>query len=193
METIASFASPIPIWKPSAIRYMSSANLSQKPQLMLPHSVAVKMDFEAGLLPAERRWLTEDVLKEFRKTARLVGAEPWRLFEAQSWLQVLCDENERKVTKQPPQLRMVLEMGVTGDVGCLPDYSDLFIPDDPDPRVVKVAGQSKRMKRPAAAAGGGVQVFKRPALRRPAAAGHGDEPEEADPAGGPPEDHHAVA
>ena len=148
---------------------MSSASLSQNPQLMLPHSLAEKIDFPNGLKPAERRWLSDDVIKEFRKTAKITGSEPWRLFEAQQWLQTLRDENESKVTKQPPQLQMVLELGATADVGELPDYSDLFIPDDPAPRRVQVALR-KGMKRPAAARP--PHVLKRPCMRRPAASDH---------------------
>ena len=74
---------------------------------MLPHDLAEKMDFRAELKPAERRWLSEEVQKEFRKTSRIVGTEPWRLFEAQNWLQVLCDENEQKINRRPPQLDFV--------------------------------------------------------------------------------------
>ncbi|CAK9002192.1 Uncharacterized protein SCF082_LOCUS7237 [Durusdinium trenchii] len=163
-------------------------NANHLPQLMLPHDLAEKMDFRAELKPAERRWLSEEVQKEFRKTSRIVGTEPWRLFEAQNWLQVLCDENEQKINRRPPQLDFVLEMGTTGDVGILPDYSDLYIPDDPDPREVRVGRGAKGMKRPAAAPSG-PPVLKRPAaMRRPAAArqddaggGHAVEEPEAGP------------
>lgn len=141
---------------------MSSSNLSQAPQLMMPHCLVRNIDMKEKLFPAARRDFSEEQLDQIRKTARVVNTEPWRLFEAQHWLEALCDDNVAKVVKKPPALEMVLEMGTCADPGTLPDFSDLLIPEDPVPRVVRVAAKAGAKKRPASNAGG-------PVLKRPSA------------------------
>ena len=156
----------------------------------MPHCLVEKMDMKSSLFPAARRDFSQDQLDQIRKTARVVSQEPWRLFEAQDWLEKLCDANERHIVKEPPALEMVLEIGTCGNPGELPDFSDLVVPDDPPPRVVRVAAK-RAMKRPASSMA--VPVLRRPAahepaqraLKRPAAA------REHGPAGGGPGPHDA--
>ena len=152
---------------------MSSAASSQSPQLMMPHGLAHQIDM-ASLLPAARRDFSEKQLEQIRKTAKVVSSEPWRLFDAQSWLETLRDENVRQVVRKPPPLEMVLAIGACAEPGTLPDFSDLIIPDDPLPRVVRVAAK-KILKRPASAAAacGRSRPRKRPASRM-----EGDDPGE---------------
>lgn len=152
---------------------------------MLPRHLAGAIDFKTALKPAPRRVWTEDQIKDLRKTARVVGAEPWRLVEAQAYLEDLCKGNEEQVVKSPPPLIMVLERDEAHEIVQLPDFSDLLLPDDPAPRNVAVAHQ--RLKRPAAAAvppAAAVVARKRPAtaMRRPAAAAADDIQEPEGPA-----------
>lgn len=146
---------------------------------MLPHHLAGAIDFKTALKPAPRRVWTEDQIKDLRKTARVVGAEPWRLVEAQAYLEELCKGNEEQVVKDPLPLIMVLERDEAHEIVQLPDFSDLLIPDDPAPRNVAVAQQ--RLQRPAAAvrpaAAGGARKRPAAAMRRPAAADDIQEPE----------------
>ena len=151
------------------MRYISSPDRSQPPQLVLPHGI--QLDF-SKLVASARRAFSEEVLKEYRKTAKIVGAEPWRLFEAEQWLMQLCEDNEKGTTKTPPPLALLLVIGDQAEYRGPPDFSDLFVADQQPPRLVIVGkgGGKKRalsLKRPAAAPG---------RLKRPAAANLGGAP-----------------
>ncbi|CAK9068414.1 unnamed protein product [Durusdinium trenchii] len=146
--------------------------------LMLPAHLHKKLK-QDDLQVSERRKWSEEVLIDYRKAAKAVAADPWRLFEAQKWLEDLCDENQAMTEKQPPLLAMVHEDGQFQDHCLLPDFEDLFI-EDPKPREIKVGkGKAKAApkKRPAAAVERAAEdptPYKRPAaaagvLRRPAA------------------------
>lgn len=140
-------------------RFMSSAEASQPPQLMLPAQLLGS--FKRDLLTiADRRQWSEDQLEQYLKTAQAVSSDPWRLFEAQAWLEGLCHANKHRPSKEPPVFSLVLqEHEMPEIVTDLPDEA-LFQPD-PAPRRVRVL-----LKRPAAAA----KSCRQPKMRRPAAA-----------------------
>ncbi|CAL1146424.1 unnamed protein product [Cladocopium goreaui] len=140
-------------------QFMSSAEASQPPQLMLPAQLLGS--FKRDLLTiADRRQWSEDQLEQYLKTAQAVSSDPWRLFEAQAWLEGLCHANKHRLSKEPPVFSLVLqEHEMPEIVTDLPDEA-LFQPD-PAPRRVRVL-----LKRPAAAA----KSCRQPKMRRPAAA-----------------------
>ena len=145
---------------------MSSAAPSQAFQLLLPAHLHGTLDASKLTTAALKVW-SEDTIDDMRKTARLVAAEPWRLFVAQAWLERMCDENLARKPPAAPKLEFVFETSELRDLKVIPHFDDLYIPDDPEPREVVISKGKKRkepseaMRRPAAAAA--------PALRRPAA------------------------
>ena len=164
---------------------------------MLPAHLHRQLDPD-DLPVAERKVFPEKLLQEYRKTAKAAAQEPWRLFEAQKWLEDLCDDNVAGRQHPPPKLHMIFQQGECTDHCLAPDFEDFYIPDDPEPRHVQVGppgrkGASKKAsarKRPAADGGG---PKKRPAaapsvLRRPGATEHApcDDAGLVAPSPGPP-------
>ena len=154
---------------------MSSASHSQPFQLLLPAHLHGQLD-PSKLATASLKVWSEETVEDFRKTAKLVAAEPWRLFVAQDYLQKLCDENVAQKPKDPPKIEFVFETSELRDTQVHSLFDDLFLPDDPTPRQVKVTkGKKRKMARPAAAdppASESQPILKRPAAasKRPAAA-----------------------
>ena len=76
-------------------QFMSSTSLAQPPELALPVASLGRL---SGVhpWPDTRNEIPESQLAEFKKTARLVGGDPWQLHRAQEYLEKLCNMNERK-------------------------------------------------------------------------------------------------
>ena len=70
-------------------QFMSSAEQSQPPLLVMPVAIASKID---NVLPAHRVPISD--IKELKKTAAAVGQAPWNLFKAQAFLLDMCEKNE---------------------------------------------------------------------------------------------------
>ena len=79
---------------------MSSMQLAQRPLLILPHVVAMKVA-PGTLEPVPRACLGDTTIKEFRKCAKVVGSEPWHFYRAQNWLLELCDDSEQNKPVEP--------------------------------------------------------------------------------------------
>ena len=146
-------------------RFMSSSDSSQPPQLMLPAQLLGSFNVDMLTIADRRQW-SEDQLEQYKKTAQMVSSDPWRLFEAQAWLEGLCHDNKNQVPKEPPIFEWVLQEHemLEIDTAELPD--EALCHPDPLPRAVRVT-----MKRPAAAA----KSSRQPKMRRPAAAVAGPE------------------
>jgi hypothetical protein len=75
-------------------QYMHSTTVSQKPLLLQPHEVALRLRPE-DLKFSPRNPLGDRLLREYRKTAQIVGNPPWNLVKAQAYLEKLCQDNEK--------------------------------------------------------------------------------------------------
>ena len=49
-----------------------------------------------------------NLLREYRKTAEVVGCQPWNLLKARRYLEKLCDNNQTGHVPQPPVLDAVV-------------------------------------------------------------------------------------
>ena len=84
----------------------------EEPILALPAEVAKTITKES-LEQMPRNELMEDTLKEFRKTAKVVGSSPWFLLKAQAYLEKLCADNEGKTIHQGPVLDTMFNYKLT--------------------------------------------------------------------------------
>ena len=84
----------------------------EEPILALPAEVAKTITKES-LEQMPRNELTEDTLKQFRKTAKVVGSSPWFLLKAQAYLEKLCADNEGKTIHQGPVLDTMFNYKLT--------------------------------------------------------------------------------
>ena len=100
--------------------FISSAEKSQPPMLVLPAAAAAKLIPE-NLKPSARNKLNDETLKQYRKTAGVVAAQPWCLLKVSAWLERLCDDNEHQIEHSPPLLRWIFEQEG-------PDLSEVLVP-----------------------------------------------------------------
>ena len=99
--------------------------------------------------------LGERLLREYRKTAEVVGCQPWNLLKARTYLENLCLDNETGRVPQPPVLSAVVhyqmkDMGIAPVVQMVsgaPVQPRRVFAETPTP-----AEQRRRAKRKAAAA-----------------------------------------
>ena len=147
-------------------QFISDAAASQPPQLILPLSVWNKFD-KAQLKPSVKNPFSQTTLSEFRKTAKLVGSAPWNLFEGQTWLEELCDNNENGVVPKPVELKFIFSIHDSEARIAQqdpPNFEDVEMPQQAPPRHVTVKQQKVAIKRPA------THAPVRMVRRRPAAA-----------------------
>ena len=95
----------------------------------------------------------ERLLREYRKTADVVGCQPWNLLKARKYLEKLCLDNETGHVPQPPVLGAVVHYQMKDIVPVVQMESGVLV----QPRRVYVetpgpAEQRRRAKRVAAAA-----------------------------------------
>jgi hypothetical protein len=161
-------------------QYMHSARMSQKPLLVQPREVALKLQW-GDLKGSRRNVLGERLLREYRKTAEVMGCQPWNLLKARKYLEKLCLDNETGHVPQPPVLGAVVHYQMKDIAPVAHMASDVVV----QPRRVFVetpgpAEQRRRAKRVAAAApsldaseadtGGAPPEGSKQTKRRPAAA-----------------------
>ena len=124
-------------------QFMASSSLSQMPQLLLP-AMSLSL-ITAELAPLPKKTLSEVQCREFRKTARVMGGEPWFLYRASAYLRMLIEDN----VSNPVPLNMVLTYSRAG-AGLLPhDFPEMHTYCPGTPKLVTVRGK----KRPAAEVG----------------------------------------
>jgi hypothetical protein len=87
-------------------QFMHSASLSQMPILILPSSIAKKLNI-GDLKVNNFNPLGPGTLTQFRKTAVAVSKEPWKLFKARQYLESLCDRNTLALPSEPPTLHFL--------------------------------------------------------------------------------------
>ena len=97
--------------------------------------------------------LGERLLQEYRKTAEVVGCQPWNLLKARKYLEKLCLDNETGHVPQPPVLGAVVHYQMKDIAPVVQMVSGVLV----QPRRVFVetpgpAEQRRRAKRVAAAA-----------------------------------------
>ena len=149
-------------------QFISSPEKSQDPILVLPLAAAATSNpIQMKVTPRNR--MNEETLKQLRKTASAVAAQPWGLLKASAWLEKLCEENEENKEHSPPALQWIFQADG-------PDLSEVLVPSvvvevpgEAAPREVLVQqpGRAEQRKRQLRAAEG--PVMKRPCMRRPAA------------------------
>jgi len=84
-------------------QYLHHTAFSQPPLLAMPQSVAASLR-EETLKPHALNVLGDRLLKEYRKTAVTIAAQPWNLLKGQMYLEKLCDDNEKGIVLPPPKL-----------------------------------------------------------------------------------------
>ena len=133
-------------------QYLHSARKSQKPLLVQPREVALKLHW-GDLKRSRRNVLGERLLREYRKTADVVGCQPWNLLKARKYLEKLCLDNETGHVPQPPVLGAVVHYQMKDIVPVVQMESGVLV--QPRRVVVETPGpaeQRRRAKRVAAAA-----------------------------------------
>ena len=101
-------------------QYLHSTRMSLKPLLVQPREVALKLQW-GHLRPARRNMLGERLLQECRKTAELVGCQPWNLLKARNYLEKLCDNNQSGLVPHPPVLDVIRLYQIKGHCPRVPD------------------------------------------------------------------------
>jgi hypothetical protein len=94
-----------------AKEFWSSDRLSQAPLLFLPKVVANKLAPGGPVVTMERNRLSDEQLRQFRRTAAKAGEPPWNLVRAERYLNQWCLENERAAWPQPVRLQFVVDGG----------------------------------------------------------------------------------
>ena len=87
---------------------MHQTMFSQMPILLLPETVAQKVE-PSKLELAPSKTLTDDKIKEYRKTAAAIAAPPWNLMKGQLYLNQLCDAQEKGWGSQPEPLDFIFK------------------------------------------------------------------------------------
>lgn len=92
--------------------------------------------------------MSKTQLDEYRKAARKLGEEPWRLIDAQRYLEDWCKQNEQQVWPQPPPLFWVVspcDVPLVWPKGHM-DGNDMwtqYAPGRPTPMQIVHAAQAK--------------------------------------------------
>ena len=167
-------------------QYLSSPKHSQPPQVVMPVQVAAQVPKD--LCPAPRNKFADTTLVEFRKSAKIFAGPPWNLLKAQTFLEDLCDENEKG--NLPPGITLQHYFSTSATVSLsaaaataqddrLPsETEDPEVPVSAAPRRV-VAGRSKAKAKAKPKVKAAVKVAAAKCLKRPAAAPSQSEPPRA--------------
>jgi len=94
-----------------AKEFWSSDRLSQAPLLFLPKVVANRLAPGGPVATMDRNRLSDEQLRQFRRTAAKAGEAPWNLARAEHYLNQWCLENERAAWPQPVRLQFVVDGG----------------------------------------------------------------------------------
>ena len=147
---------------------ISSTKLSQRPQLLLPATVAQQLNV-INLEVNPRVPMEDRTLAKYKHTAEVVQKPPWNLLLASDWLTDLCAHNESGVLDEAqvfdmlanyttPELMMGLDHGDDGHVLHAPLPRQINIARPTAAETKKRMGLSVKviknvLKRPAAAKG----------------------------------------
>ena len=128
--------------------HICSTELSQPPLLLLPRAIAAKVQ-GTSLPPLGRNPLTDREIQEFRKTAKVIGAPPWKLLKAARYLERLVENNVAGRWLGPPRLRFVFDydMPLSLRLPPPPDWLN-YAPTAPRAVVVYTATTRKPTKAP---------------------------------------------
>ena len=103
----------VPVDPPDVIMlckdFCSDQLLSQAPLLFLPKVVAEKLAPGGPRQTAERTHLSEEQLKQFRRTAAKAAEPPGNWVRAQGYLNQWCQQNENRAWPEPVKLSFVLD------------------------------------------------------------------------------------
>ena len=135
---------------------ISSSMLSQPPLLLLPHAHVQNAPPREALEILPRNVLSERHLKEFRKTADCVEAEPWKLCAGAKYLRDLCRKNEDSEPRAPLDLHFIFEHSMVpiAERGMVFDPPQPVMPARVAVLPVPLAEHNRRiLKRPAATRG----------------------------------------
>ena len=88
--------------------FLHTSTWSQKPLLVQPQHVVARLK-QQDLKPLPRNPLPDRALREYRKTAEVVGAPPWNLLQAKAYLEEWRDANVAGQQPDPPNLRFYFE------------------------------------------------------------------------------------
>ena len=78
-------------------QYLHSTAASQPPLLVMPHSIAASLKPE-NLQTAPRNALGKSTIREFLKTACIIGRPPWNKVRGQTYLEELVGKNPDRVS-----------------------------------------------------------------------------------------------
>ena len=81
----------------------TSPTLAQPPLLWIPHALFGKLDV-VPRIPNMRRPLSERMIREYKKTAQAVIAQPWGLHRAGAYLEAWVSSNVAGAVRAPPKL-----------------------------------------------------------------------------------------
>ena len=123
-------------------QYLHHKDFSQPPLLAMPQSVAASLR-EETLKPSSLNPLGDRLLKEFRKTAEAIAAQPWNLLRGKMYLEKFCDDNEKEIVLQPPKLNCLFQYKMPA-LNLLPDLGEATHSAPRKVFVVKPVPKNKR-------------------------------------------------
>lgn len=128
--------------------HICSTELAQPPLLLLPRAIAAKVQ-GTSLPPLGRNPLTDREIQEYRKTAKVIGAPPWKLLKAAHYLERLVENNVAGRWLGPPRLTFVFDydMPLSLRLPPPPDWLN-YAPTAPRTVVVYIAATKKPTKPP---------------------------------------------
>eukprot|EP00971_Amphidinium_carterae_P352669 6492697-Amphidinium_carterae.3 len=103
--------------------FMHSESLLQAPLLFLPAAMARNLNLMGPTTTVPLNNINDREKQEYRKTAKLLRADPWQMHRAAEWLEELVDNNtEGKHALPLLELRTCLQTThATAEPVCLPD------------------------------------------------------------------------
>jgi len=111
--------------------FWSSEGLAHAPMLVWNSDLIIKLDrFPTKACP--RNTLSEDQLRQFRKTAAAVKEAPWNLMAASAYLTQWCDQNVLAAPGRAPPMRSCLGFLLSHETPCRWLKNALAIPTSGD-------------------------------------------------------------
>ena len=126
-----------------AKHFVSSKELAQLPMLVLPVSRLSRLHM-SRLVPLARNSLSQDVVREYARTAERIALTPWKFTKASEYLMGWVRRNTSKQPDRPEHLNFVLDgrnlnaLKQDEDVDLLPPGWQQFAPRPPP---LKISGK----------------------------------------------------
>ena len=133
-----------------AKHFVSSKELAQLPMLVLPVSRMSRLHM-SRLVPLARNSFSQDVVREYGRTAERIALTPWKFTKASEYLMGWVRRNTPKQPDRPEHLNFVLDgrnlnaLKQDEDVDLLPPGWQQFAPTPPRPVEIR-ALQIKRAR-----------------------------------------------